>query len=262
MWGTLLIGALFTALNPVRLTILALVISRPRPLPNLFAYWVGAWSFGIPFILVPLFVLNTTPAIESFTHTLATSSVIKHVQVCLGIFALSLATLMLARSRSRQLVTVSQPCAEPAAVPAPSAPPVPFARLLTRDREPATAESSPFRRLLGQVRRSWDDGSLWVAGLLGGLTGGPSLDGIVIGTALIVASGASTVTQVGAAIVFVFAMLILVEIVLVCSVVVPAKTGEALQMVHDWVQKYRRRIVITLYTALGAALLAQGFGVI
>lgn len=262
MWGPLMVGALFTALNPVRLAIVALVISRPRPLPNLFAYWAGALVFGIPFMLVPLFVLHSAPAIESFTQGLATSSTFKHVQVGIGVFALSLAALMLARSRSRQMATVSESSNDPSAVAVAAGPPVPFSRLLTHDPEPTTVNRSPFRRLLTNARRSWEDGSLWVAGLLGGLTGGPSLDGIVIGTALIVSSGASTATQLVAAIVFVFAMLALVEIVLLCSVVVPAKTGEALQVVHDWVQANRRKIVIALYTALGIALIAQGFGVI
>lgn len=262
MWGPLLIGALFTALNPVRLAVVALVISRPRPLANLFAYWVGALVFGIPFMLVPLFVLNATPAIESFTHGLATSSVIKHVQVVLGLVALSLAALMLARSRSRQMAAVSESSDDGSAVAVAAAPPVPLSRFLTHDPEPSTANRSPLRRLLTQARRSWEDGSLWVAGLLGGLTGGPSLDGIIIGTALIVTSGASTATQLSAAIVFVFAMLALIEVVLMCAAVMPTKTAEVLEVVHDWVQKRRRRIVIVLSAAIGIALIAQGFGVI
>lgn len=262
MWGPLMVGALFTALNPVRLAVVALVISRPRPLANLFAYWVGALVLGIPFMLVPLFVLHSAPAIESFTQGLGSSSTIKHVQVGIGVVALSLAALMLARSRSRQLATVSESSSEPAAVTVAAAPPVPFSRLLTRDPEPTSANGSPFRRLLRRARRSWDDGSLWVAGLLGGLTGGPSLDGIVMGTAVIVTSGASTATQVSAAIVFVLAMLVLVEIVLMCAAVVPEKTGEALQVVHDWVEAHRRRIVVALYLAIGIALIAHGFGVI
>lgn len=262
MWGPLMVGALFTALNPVRLAIVALVISRPRPLANLFAYWVGAVAFGIPFMLVPLFVLHSAPAIESFTQGLATSSTFKHVQVGIGLFALSLAIVMVARSRSRQVATVSESSNAPSTVSVAAGPPVPFSRLLADDPEPTTADNSPVRRLLTNARKSWNDGSLWIAGLLGGVTGGPSLDGIVIGTALIVTSGASTATQVGAAIVFVLAMLGLVELVLVCSVVAPARTGEALQTVHDWVQRHRRRIVIVLYVAIGIALMAQGFGFI
>jgi hypothetical protein len=41
MWGSVLVLALLAALNPVRLGLALLVISRPRPVQNLLAYWVG-----------------------------------------------------------------------------------------------------------------------------------------------------------------------------------------------------------------------------
>jgi hypothetical protein len=94
------------------------------------------------------------------------------------------------------------------------------------------------------------------------LMGGPSLDGVVMGLAVIVTSGATTPMQVSAAIASVFVMLVLVEIILVSSVVAPTKTEAALGRIHDWVQTHRRKILIVLFAVVGIVLVAQGMGVI
>jgi Sap, sulfolipid-1-addressing protein len=72
VWSTVLGLALLVTVNPVRLGVILLVISRPRPVQNLFAYWVGSLMVGIPSFLVPLMVLHVTPTFASFTKDLAT----------------------------------------------------------------------------------------------------------------------------------------------------------------------------------------------
>lgn len=255
MWGALAVGAFFTAFQPVRLAIVALVISRPRPLANLLAYWVGAVVFGIPSILIPLFVLHTTPTIESFTDGLSTSTTFKHVQVGIGVFALVMATLLLARATSRQKAVLSSGIGASTLVVEDSDPSPAF---LQSDDTADTAGRSPIQRLFGYARKEWENGALWVACLVGMSTGGPSLDGIVLGTALIVTSGATPGTQVVAALAFVFGMLMVVETILLSSVIAPVKTRAILQLVHDWVQLHRRKILIVSFTLIGIVMLAQG----
>ncbi|MBL3746502.1 GAP family protein, partial [Mycobacteroides abscessus subsp. massiliense] len=41
MWGSVLALVVLVALNPIRLGITLLVISRPKPVPNLLVYWAG-----------------------------------------------------------------------------------------------------------------------------------------------------------------------------------------------------------------------------
>jgi hypothetical protein len=269
MWTMLMVGAVFTALNPVRLAVVALLISRPRPVQNLFAYWIGALVAGIPCLLIPLMVLHSTPKISSLTQHLATSSAYKHVQVGLGVVALSIAALMIMRTSSRQNVPTSR---DPQRTPArvgntstveddPSTANA-VSRLLGSGRDAATEGRAPTRRLLGRAHDAWENGSLWVAGLLGAIMGGPSLDGVVLGTAFIVTSGAAIGAQVSAAVVSVFVMLGVVELILLSSVVAPARTQAALRLIHDWVQTHRRKILIALFAIVGSMLVAQGMGAI
>jgi hypothetical protein len=262
MWSTLIVGTLMTALHPVRLAIVALVISRPRPLANLFAYWVGAVVFGIPSLLIPLLVLHSTPAIESFTQGLATSPTFRHVQVGIGVLALSIAALMIMRSSSHLKASLSKPGGNTPTVVLDPNPPNVISRLLGRGEDVASEGGSTNRQLLSRARKAWENGALWVACLLGMATGGPSLDGIVLGTALIVTTGATVGAQVIAAIAFVFGILLVVEIILISSVAAPTRTQAVLQVVHDWVQTYRRKILIVLFALVGVALVAQGTGVI
>ncbi|HEX9831517.1 MAG TPA: GAP family protein, partial [Mycobacterium sp.] len=57
MWGSLLGLALLISLNPLLLGMILLVISRPRPVQNLFVYWLGAMLVNLPLFLVPLTLL-------------------------------------------------------------------------------------------------------------------------------------------------------------------------------------------------------------
>jgi hypothetical protein len=270
MWSTLMVGAIFTAFHPVRLAVVALLISRPRPVASLFAYWLGALIAGIPLLLVPLVVLHSTPTISSATQNLATSTTFRHIQVGIGVLAISIAVLMIVRSSKRQRVPAASSGhrtpsrvgntstleVEPNTVDAVS-------RLLGGgSRVAAVEDRSPVRRMLDRAHNSWENGSSWVAGLLGMVMGGPSLDGVFFGLAIIVTSGASIGEQISAAIVSVFVMLAVVEVILLSSLVTPARTEAALRVVHDWVQSHRRKILIILLAVVGAALVAQGAGVI
>jgi hypothetical protein len=269
MWSTLMVGAIFTALHPVRLAIVALLISRPRPLVNLFAYWLGALIAGIPLLLIPLMVLHSTPKISSITQNVAASSAFKHVQVGIGMLAISLAVLMIVRASVRQRVPASAGrhrmpwrVGSMSTSEADSNTTDAISRLLGAGQDGAEADGSPARRLLRRAGEAWENGSSWVAGLLGMVMGGPSLDGVFFGLAIIVTSGAAIGEQIGAAIVSVFVMLAVVEVILLCSLITPARTEALLRVVHDWVQNHRRKILVALFGVVGVALVAQGMGAI
>ncbi|WP_454231824.1 GAP family protein [Mycolicibacterium fortuitum] len=61
MWGPLLLLALLFTVNPVRLGIILLVLSRPRPMQNLLVYWIGILVVGLAYLLIPLVLLHSTP---------------------------------------------------------------------------------------------------------------------------------------------------------------------------------------------------------
>jgi hypothetical protein len=181
----LLVLALLAALNPVRLGLAPLVITRPRLLQNLLAYWVGLLIVRVPALLVPLMVLHFTPMFSSFTHDLATpataaSSTVRDIQIGMAGFALSIAALPTVlfwpRRRARVLTSGGNTAT------------------LARNSNTPTA----IRRLLGRAHNAWESGFLWIALVLG-LASGTQADGVLYVLAIIVPSGAAFGTQVSAA---------------------------------------------------------------
>jgi hypothetical protein len=258
---------LFTGINPIRVGITLLVISRPRPVQNLLAYGIGGLMVSIPCLLVPLLILHVTPRLRSVVHDVATpgtgaSAAARHIQVGLGVIVLSVAAVTAVRSlnRRRQRASVSTSVGTTSTVVVDSSPPTPIARLLGRPQDEPTEGGSALRRLLGRVRNAWANGSLWVSWVIGFLFGGPGADEMLYVVALIVASGAAIGTQVTAAIAFVVGVLVVVEVALACYLAKPAKTQALVERLHDWARTHRRKIMVTMCTVGGIWLLATGLG--
>jgi hypothetical protein len=102
MWSSVLALSLMMALNPLRLGMIILLMSWPRPVQNLLAYRVGNLTSCIPIVVVPLTLLHVTPMFRSFAHGWATSSTVRQIQFGMGVLALSIATLMIVRSQMRR----------------------------------------------------------------------------------------------------------------------------------------------------------------
>ncbi len=253
---------LFTGINPIRIGLTLLVISRPRPVQNLVAYGAGGLVVSIPCLLVPLFVLHVTPTFRSVVHDLATpgttaSSTARHMQLGLGVIVLSIAVLTavraLARRRQRVPVPASSGNTESDA-------PAPVTRLLRGGHDAATEGGSVIKRLLGRIGNAWENGSLWVAWVVGFLFGGPGADEMLYVVAIIVASGAAIGMQVSAAVAYVVGALVVVEITLASYLARPAKTQALVQRLHDWARAQRQKIVVAMCTVGGVLLVAQGVG--
>jgi hypothetical protein len=254
--------ALLEALNPVRLGITLLVVSRPRPVQNLLAYGVGSLTACIATLVVPVTLLHGTPTFRSFAQDLATISTVRHIQIGIGVLALSIAALMTVRSlmRARQRAHLPTPGGNTSTLVLDSNTPPAISRLLGRMQDAPTEGGSAIRRLLGRVHNAWENGSLWVAFMIGiGLAGTPP-DVVLFVLAIIVPSGAAIGTQLSAVIVFAVGMLAVVEITLVSHLAMPAKTQAVLRLLHDWAWAHRRQIVVVMCTVAGVSLVAQGMG--
>jgi hypothetical protein len=257
----------FTGINPIRVGITLLVISRPRPVQNLLAYGIGGLMVSIPCLLVPLLILHVTPRFRSLVHDVATpgtsaSSVVRHVQLGLGVVVLTVAVVTTVRSlmRRRQRAPLPTSGGTASTLVSESNPPTPIARLLGRADDEPTEGGSPIRRLLGRSHNAWENGSLWVAWLIGFLFGGPGADEMLYVVALIVASGTAIGTQVSAAIAFLVGVLVVVEVALASYLARPAKTQALVERLHDWARTHRRKIMVTMCTIGGIWLLATGLG--
>lgn len=261
MWGSVLGLAVLAALNPMRLGLALLMISRPRPGQNLLAYWAGGLTVCLPELLIPLMLVNFTPMFRSFSGgsaTQGTSSTLGHIQVGLGVLGLTAAALITLRLSVRQRAhsSASGDAAPRSGAGSDTAIAVPT--LLSRAQDVSGDDRSAIRRLLGHIRDAWENGALWVAWVIG-LASVP-VDGVLFIVAIIVASRTTIATQVSASIAFVVVMYAVVEVILVGYVAKPARTQALLRVLHDWVRTYRWQILVAMLAVVGLSQLAQGIG--
>jgi hypothetical protein len=266
MWGELLGLALLVSLNPVLLGFILLVISRPRPVQNLLAFWVGCLIVNAPAFLVPLMVLHLVPTFTSAARDLATpdpGSTVQPLQLGTGVLALLIGALMAVRRWVRQRAR------EPAPVGGGNTP------VLVLDSKTPTGDSRPqgrvrsvvahgrsaIRRLVHRGHDAWENGALWVA-LMFGMAYLPPPPLVLLVDTIIVGSGAAIGTQVIAIIAFVFAMLAVFEIVLISYLVAPARTQAILRPVHDWALVHRQHVLIALFVLVGIWQVITGLGIV
>jgi hypothetical protein len=262
MWSSVAVLALPIALDPVRLGVNLLLISRPRPAQNLLVYWIGCVSASFVLLLVPLLVLHFTPLFSSFAHDLANpataaSSTVRRVEIFLGVLVLAIAALMAVRFVTRRRARDAKTTTAVADSDASS----PISRLLKRGQDAPAEGASATQRLLRRAHRAWESGALWVAFVIG-FWAGPNPSLVMFSLATILASGAVIGAQIGAAVVFVVVSLAVVEMVLISNLLAPTKTQAALRLVHDWVGGYRTPILVAILTLVGFAFVAQGTGIL
>jgi hypothetical protein len=265
MWSSVAVLALPIALDPVRLGVNLLLVSRPRPAQNLLVYWVGCVSASFVLLLVPLLVLHFTPMFSPFVHDLANpatsaSSTVRRVEIFLGVLVLAIAALMAVRFVTRRRARVPDRDAKTSTTVADSDT-SPVSRLLKRGQEAPAEGGSAIQRLLARAHNAWESGALWVAAVIG-FWAGPNPSLVMFSLATILASGAAIGTQIGAAVVFIVVSLAVVEIVLISNLAAPAKTHAVLRRVHVWVRGYRRQILVAILTLVGIAFVSQGAGVL
>lgn len=101
MWTTLVVLALALNFEPTRLGMLALILIRPRPMPQLFAFLTGSFLTSATAGLVVLLVLHRgLPSASRFDGA--------KVQIAIGALAV-LAALFLARSGGARTEPAAQP---------------------------------------------------------------------------------------------------------------------------------------------------------
>jgi len=263
----------------MRLIAILMVISRPRPVQNLFAYWVGCLIINVFVLLIPLLVLHFTPPLRSFVEGLirwataataatAGSSGVQPIQIGIGVLALLIAAVMTARLRLRQRASLPAPGGNTSTLVQDSDTPTAFSRLLGGGQDAATGGGSAIRRLLGRVYKVWENGflykawkngSVWVSLLMGASYSPPQT---TIALTIIAASGAPIGAQIMAAGAFVVVLLAIVEITLVTHLIAPAKTEAVLRLLRDWLQAHSRQILIVFFAVLGLWLMATGVGIV
>ncbi|BBY22729.1 GAP family protein [Mycobacterium stomatepiae] len=266
MWGAVLLLTLLAALDPVRLSITLLLISRPRPVQNLLVYGAGGLTACIPTIVIPLTLLQVTHTFSSHAHDWAnptSSSGVHYIQIGIAVLMLSIAALLAVRLRWRTRQQAPQPTPGghmPVLLPDTTTQTA-ISQPLDRAQGRATEGGSTILRLRGRAHDAWVNGSVWVAYLVGLFTGGPPLDSLPFLLAVVAASGAAIGTVASALVVFVVGMFAVVEIVFISHLAAPAKTQAVLQLLHDWALAHRQHVVVATFTLLGISLAIRGLAI-
>ncbi|GFG76031.1 GAP family protein [Mycobacterium botniense] len=241
MWGIVLWMAFVTAPDPVRTGIAMFLVSRPRPLLNLFTFWLGGMATSIIAGFGTVLLRESFPG---FVHDLTTmaKSHDGRTQIAIGVLALLIAAVKavsLARSRTPVAIAAGEssgPLAQP--------------------RTPTV-----YHRLLGRARQVLQDGPPWVAFVAGLGSATPPGEYLLV-LAAILSSGAALGTQLIAIMVFTAGAFVLVEIPLVSYLVAPAKTEAIMRQLHDWMRAQRHRIFCAGFVTLGVFMIAQGIGIL
>jgi hypothetical protein len=228
--------SLLVALDPVRIGIVALMISRPRPMRNLLAFWLGGMVAGMSVAVVVLLYLRdvTLPLMHKVVSAMSTP-IAAQTQVAIGVLAVSSAALIWAGQR-----------------------------------EPIAATGGEAAVSVLRPNRSTGSGRLWIRDQL---EGGSTVVAFVAGLALatppveylaaiiaILASGAPAAEQVGAALMFTLVAFTVAEVPLVSYLATPTKTLAVVQRLNDWMNERRHIIPAVVVGACGLLLVATAIG--
>jgi hypothetical protein len=240
MSSAVLLLSLLAAIDPVRIGITALLISRPRPILNLLAFWLGGMAAGIGAALgVVLFLREFTLSVMRALDSASGGLVAVYIQVALGVLAVSVAVLLMGRYRARQRASV------PVAAGGASV-------LLTEPSTPTT---------LGRlsIRGRLESGS-WVAAFVAGVALATPPVEYMAAIVAIMGSEPSTPAQVGSAIMFTVVAFTVVEVPLVTYLTAPAQTLAVVRRMNEWLAERRQAIPAVVMGALGFLLLVSGVG--
>jgi hypothetical protein len=253
--GTMLVLAMAMATDPVRLGVTLLLISRPRPILNLFVYWIGAMVVGVTSAVVVLTMMRDfAPALLKELTDLVATPTVRYAQIVAGALALLSAMLITTGLPTRYRLGLQVPVPVSVEAPVPVGTAGDPSSLLLQPSSP-----TGIALLLGRARGALKGESLWVA-LAAGLGTGPAPLEYLVALVAILASGGEIGRQISAAVLFNIVMLAVCEITLVCHLAAPTKTQAIIGRLNSWVSIHRRRILSFMIGAAGVCLVVSGSG--
>jgi hypothetical protein len=230
--------ALVAAIDPVRIGIVTLLISRPRPMLNLLVFWLAGIAAGTAAALLLLLVLRDRMlSVIRVVRSTVSGSGAAPIQVAIGVIAVLIAGLIAARFWVRQRAPVPVTGGEPSVL------------VLEQNTR------SGSRRL--SIRRKYHGESLVLACVAGVAWATPPVEYLTAIIAIL-ASRADAAAQVCAALMFTLVAFTAAEIPLISYLVIPAKTLTVVLRLQDWISARRQRILAVVVGAAGVLLVVAG----
>jgi hypothetical protein len=248
MWTYVLILGAGMLMDPVRIGIAALLMSRRRAIVNLLAFWLGGMVAGLAVATAVLVMLHDIAlvAIQAAASTIndVRSAVIflagEHLRITLGVVALVGLGVMLALDRARMKTPVAVGGGDTLV-----------------DLAPQPRGPKVFSAVAARTHGMLDSGFVWPAFVVGIMSTFPPYEGPLVLT-VIMGSRAAAAAQFSAVIVFTLLVLAFVESPLLSYVAAPQKTEAAMLRMNNWITVHRRQIAETMLAITGVVLLAQG----
>jgi Sap, sulfolipid-1-addressing protein len=249
MWTFVVWLGLGMLIDPVRIGIAGVLMSRRQAVRTLLAFWVGGIVTGITVGIAVLVLLHDVAlvAIQSVVSGIneVRSAVMilsgPRLQITLGVLTLLGLVFMLARDRARLTTRVS------VAVGGGNA----------SDPLPQPRKSSFTSMLAAKTHAMLDSGFVWPAFVVGVMSTFPPVEGPMVLT-VIMGSKAAVATQFSAFMLFILLVLVFIEIPLVSYLTAPQKTDAVMLQMNSWITTHRRQIIETLLAVMGVISVVQG----
>jgi Sap, sulfolipid-1-addressing protein len=220
VWMSVLLLAIAVNFEPTRIALIPLLLSREKPRRQLLAFLIGSLTVSVCSAMLILFAFHRTP------FGIGASSV-GHVQIVIGVIALSIAAFMAVR----WMITPARHAQD---LPNPGHFSVRVRKLLQKSNAP------------------------WIAGIVGAGTGLPSLDSLAV-IAIIAASQTPPVQQVAALLLFNLIGSLMVLATLAALLMASASTLSLLDRFGIWIRSRKQMEYAVLLAAVGMLLIIVGF---
>jgi Sap, sulfolipid-1-addressing protein len=230
---TVLLLGIAAAVYPQLLAVVVVILTRPNPRPLLWACYLGSIVVSVGAGIAIFAVFRSRGSIAGATsHRLSPAT-----YLAVGAIALVLACLLATR-RGRELLGRDLPVVR---------------RRRQRERQGSMAVAKVKSRAEGALR----EGSLWVAGVVGGLLGVPGpFDVLALGRLARGGYGAIAVSTLIAA--FTLIKFVLIEAPIVSYAIDRDGTAARVERFSSWMQANKLAVVAAIVSVIGVLLIGRG----
>ncbi|WP_029107462.1 GAP family protein [Mycobacterium sp. URHD0025] len=241
MWSTVLVMAVVAAVDPLRVGVVAFMLSRSRPLRLLLPFFLFAFTANIAVGAAVVFVFKNTSDDGGRTTPPA-------LEIGIGVVALAIAVLSATGVLERLVKQVRARRAVPATVGEHGT-----------DRDaPLTEDAVPaLSKLPAGMQSALRGEAPWAAALLGLINGFPT-PYYVAAMAAALTSGAALAEQMAALVVFNVVGFLAALIPIISFWVAPDSTRAAVERIYAWMGTHHRLVVAVLAGAVGVFFVSMG----
>ncbi|OBF32623.1 hypothetical protein A5719_28680 [Mycolicibacterium peregrinum] len=230
MWSTVLVMAVVAAVDPLRIGVVAFMLSRSRPVRLLLPFFLFAFTANVAVGAAVVFVFKNVTGDGG-------SSMPPGLEIGIGVVALAISVLSITGVLERLVTRVRARRTAPAA---------------------ASAESVPgLSKLPDGMQAALRGEAPWAAGLLGLINGFPT-PYYLAAMAAALTSGAAVTEQMVAMVVFNLVGFLAAIIPIISFWVAPAATRSGVERIYEWMGIHHRLVVAVIAGAVGVYFLATG----